>query len=52
MRLDYAASEADLITLIARDSDSFNRWQAAQTYASRLLLRSVASIRAGGAAGA
>ena len=50
VRLDYAASEADLITLIARDSDSFNRWQAAQTYASRLLLRSVASIRAGGQA--
>ena len=48
MRLDYAAREADLITLISRDSDSFNRWQAAQTYASRLLLRSVASIRAGG----
>jgi aminopeptidase N len=48
VRLDYAASEPDLITLIACDSDSFNRWQAAQTYASRLLLRSVASIRAGG----
>ena len=48
VRLDYEASEADLIALIARDSDSFNRWQAAQTYASRLLLRSVASIRAGG----
>jgi len=48
VRLDYAASEPDLITLIARDSDSFNRWQAAQTYASRLLLRSVAGIRAGG----
>ena len=48
VRLDYAASEPDLITLIARDSDSFNRWQAAQTYASRLLLRSVASIRASG----
>ncbi|MGH6797661.1 MAG: DUF3458 domain-containing protein, partial [Roseiarcus sp.] len=42
VRLDYAASEADLITLISRDSDSFNRWQAAQTYASRLLLRAVA----------
>ncbi len=48
VRLDYAASEPDLITLISRDGDSFNRWQAAQTYASRLLLRSVASIRAGG----
>ncbi|VTZ49067.1 Aminopeptidase N [Methylocella tundrae] len=50
VRLDYPASEADLITLIAHDSDSFNRWQAAQTYASRLLLRSVANIRAGGEA--
>ncbi|MGO9673842.1 MAG: aminopeptidase N [Methylocella sp.] len=48
VRLDFAASEPDLITLISRDSDSFNRWQAAQTYASRLLLRSVASIRTGG----
>jgi aminopeptidase N len=47
VRLDYAASEADLITLISRDSDSFNRWQAAQTYASRLLLRAVATIRGG-----
>jgi aminopeptidase N len=46
VRLDYAASEADLITLISHDSDAFNRWQAAQTYASRLLLRSVARIRA------
>ncbi len=48
MRLEYAASEADLITLIAHDSDSFNRWQAAQTYATRLLLRSVEAIRADG----
>src|SRR5205823_10122591 len=47
VRLDYAASEADLLTLIAHDSDSFNRWQAAQTYATRLLQRSVASLRAG-----
>ncbi|PNG27233.1 aminopeptidase N [Methylocella silvestris] len=47
VRLDYAASEADLIRLIARDSDSFTRWQAAQTYASRLLTRAVADIVAG-----
>ncbi len=47
VRLNYAASESDLITLVSHDSDSFNRWQAAQTYASRLLLRSVALIRAG-----
>ena len=49
VRLDYAASEADLITLISHDSDGFNRWQAAQAYATRLLLRSAGQIRAGGA---
>ncbi len=47
VRLDYPASEADLIALISRDGDSFNRWQAAQTYASRLLMRSVAEIDGG-----
>ena len=47
VRLNYAASESDLITLMAHDTDSFNRWQAAQTYATRLLLRSVELIRAG-----
>jgi aminopeptidase N len=49
VRLEYAASEADLITLISHDSDGFNRWQAAQVYATRLLLRSTSQIRAGGA---
>jgi aminopeptidase N len=49
IRLDYAASESDLITLISHDSDGFNRWQAAQTYATRLLQRSVDLIRAGDA---
>jgi aminopeptidase N len=33
--------------LISHDSDGFNRWQAVQTYAARLLLRSVECIRAG-----
>jgi aminopeptidase N len=47
VRLDYAASETDLITLISQDSDGFNRWQAASTYATRLLLRAAARIRAG-----
>ena len=47
--LAYAASEDDLIALTAHDSDSFNRWQASQTYATRLLLRSVERIRAGAA---
>ena len=47
IRLSYALGETDLVTLIAHDSDSFNRWQAAQSYATRLLLRSVDLIRAG-----
>ncbi|WP_297299272.1 aminopeptidase N [uncultured Methylovirgula sp.] len=47
--LAFAASEDDLIALTAHDSDSFNRWQASQTYATRLLLRSVERIRAGAA---
>lgn len=47
VRLDHAASEADLITLIAHDSDGFNRWQAAQTYAARLLMHSAELVRAG-----
>ncbi|HMF06375.1 MAG TPA: aminopeptidase N [Methylocella sp.] len=47
VRLNYAASEADLLTLIAHDSDGFNRWQAAQTYATRLLRRSVDRFRSG-----
>ena len=41
------STEADLLTLLARDSDSFNRWQALQTLATRLLLRAVSAIRAG-----
>jgi aminopeptidase N len=34
--------------LAARDSDPFNRWQALQTLATRLLLHNVAALRAGG----
>jgi aminopeptidase N len=47
VRLSHAASESDLIALTAHDSDCFNRWQASQTYATRLLLRSVDLVRAG-----
>ncbi len=47
VRLAYDLSEADLITLIAHDTDPFNRWQAAQTYATRLLLRSIENLRKG-----
>jgi aminopeptidase N len=37
----------DLAFLAARDSDPFNRWQALQTTAMRLLIDNVAAIRAG-----
>jgi aminopeptidase N len=44
-------SEADHLTLLKRDSDPFNRWQALQTLAVDLLKRSVAAIREGGRPG-
>jgi aminopeptidase N len=50
VRVEAATTEADLITLISHDRDPFNRWQAAQTYATRLLLRSTRELRAGGSA--
>ena len=49
VRLDTDVDEADLVRLAAYDSDSFNRWQASQTLAIRLLVRSTAAVRAGGA---
>ncbi len=39
----------DLRFLAARDSDPFNRWQAVQSLATRLLIDNVAAIRSGGA---
>ena len=47
VRLVTDLSEADLVTLLAYDSDSFNRWQAAQTLATRLLLDNAAHLRRG-----
>ncbi len=40
----------DLKFLAAHDNDPFNRWQAAQVLATRLLVDNVAALRAGGAA--
>ena len=45
--LDVDLDEADLLLMIAHDSDPFNRWQAAQTFATRLLIRSTQLIRDG-----
>jgi aminopeptidase N len=40
-------SAADLQHLAAHDSDPFNRWQALQTFALRILIANVAALRAG-----
>ncbi len=45
--LDIDLSEDDLLLMIAHDSDPFNRWQAAQTFANRQLIRSTRLIRDG-----
>ena len=47
VRVDDDLTEADLLILLRHDRDSFNRWQAAQSLATRLLLRSIAAIQAG-----
>ncbi len=39
VRLSLDLSDADLLTLVRHDSDAFNRWQAAQSVATRLLTR-------------
>jgi aminopeptidase N len=45
--LDTDQSEDDLLLLMAHDSDPFNRWQAAQSFATRLMMRSTRAIRSG-----
>jgi len=41
--LDYPYSEADLIHLMAHDSDAVNRWEAGQRLATDILLRGIAA---------
>ena len=47
VNLDIDLSESDLLLLMAHDTDPFNQWQAAQTFATRLLIRSTSLIRSG-----
>jgi aminopeptidase N len=47
VRIDDDLTEGDLLILLRHDRDTFNRWQAAQSLATRWLLRAVAAIRAG-----
>ena len=46
VRLSTDATDADLVTLMTHDEDAFNRWDAAQTVLSRLILD---GLRGGGA---
>ena len=45
--LDYAYSDADLAHLMAHDSDPFNRWEAGQRLANRLIIAATATLGAG-----
>jgi aminopeptidase N len=47
VNLTIELSDADLSFLMANDSDEFNRWQASQDYATRLLIAAVTAIRKG-----
>ncbi len=47
VKLKAPLSDADLAFLLAHDSDSFNRWEAGQTLATRLMLNLIQDYRAG-----
>ena len=46
--LDFLYSDADLAHLLAHDSDPFNRWEAGQRLASRLIVAATRAISTGG----
>ena len=47
VRLEIDQSDADLALLFAFDSDSFNRWEAGQRFATRVILKMVADLQDG-----
>jgi aminopeptidase N len=47
VKLCYPATDQELMFLMARDTDDFNRWDASQTLAQKTLLKLVADFRAG-----
>ncbi|MDP2759177.1 MAG: aminopeptidase N [Sideroxyarcus sp.] len=46
--LDFDYSDAELAHLLAYDNDSFNRWEAGQRLASRLIVAATATLQTGG----
>ena len=49
VRLDFTMAKDDLLTLFRHDSDPFNRWQAAQNYATQLLISATDALKYGAA---
>ncbi|MGV0758748.1 aminopeptidase N [Tistrella mobilis] len=47
VKLETRAEDADLAFLMGHDDDAFNRWEAAQTYAIRVIHRLIADVAAG-----
>src|SRR5262249_46941074 len=47
VNLTLGLSDSDLQFLMANDRDLYNRWQAAQDYATRVLVAGVKAVRAG-----
>ena len=50
VQVRFEHSDAELTHLMAHDSDAFNRWEAAQALATRILLAAAARLAAGQAA--
>ncbi len=46
--LDFPYTDEELAHLLAHDSDPFNRWEAGQRLATRLILAATATLAAGG----
>ena len=47
VHLDFEQTDAELAHLMAHDSDAFNRWEAGQRLATRVLLAGIAAAAAG-----
>jgi aminopeptidase N len=47
VNLKFAYAEADLVHLMAHDSDEVNRWEAGQRLALAIILRGIDALRAG-----
>ncbi len=43
VRLDYAYTDAELLTLLAHDTDAFNRWEAGQRLMLRCAINAIAA---------